>query len=111
MGILRLLGDGVDDPIDRIGAPNACPGATDNLNAFDVFQCQILGLLVDAGKGRGINHPAVDQHQQLVGKAPVEATGRDRPLIRVDPEQLVPPEPCAVPREYSSPQSAADRLG
>lgn len=42
MGILRVLGDDVDDPIDRIGTPNARPRATDNLDAFNVLQYQIL---------------------------------------------------------------------
>ncbi len=79
-----MPGDNVDYPVDRIGAPQGRAGPADDLDALHVFQHSVLCLPVDTGEGGIIDAAAIDEHQELVGKAAVETSGSDRPLVRID---------------------------
>jgi hypothetical protein len=68
-----VAGDDVDHAIDRIGAPHHGAGAADDLDALDVLERHRVEFPDHAGKQRGINAAAIDQHQQLVGETAVEA--------------------------------------
>ncbi len=74
----RMLADDVDDAVDCVGPPQRCSGPADDLDALDVFQRKQLLIPEHAAEVGNIDRPAIHQHQQLVGRAAVEAARRDR---------------------------------
>src|SRR5690606_33775338 len=79
----RARGD-VDDAVDGVHAPQGAARTTDDLDALDVFQHQVLHVPEYAGEQRRIDRAAVDHHQQLVGRAvaaAVHAARADRVAI------------------------------
>src|SRR5207248_8400012 len=77
--VTRVLGNDVDDPIDRVGAPQGSAGAANYLDALNVFQRQILQIPVNAPKLGGVDTAPIYQHQHLVIQVVAESTSADRP--------------------------------
>ena len=84
LGILSALRDDVDHSIHCVGAPQCRARAADDLDAFNIFQHDILDIPENAGKQRRVNTPAVDEHQHLVREAAIKPTRADCPFIAVD---------------------------
>ncbi len=82
--ILRVLRDDVDHAVDGVGAPQRCPWSADDFDSVDIREQDILHVPEHARKQRGVDGPAVDQDQQLVGGGAVEPPGADGPLTRID---------------------------
>ena len=109
-GIRSRLGDDVDHPVHRIGAPGGGARSADHLDALDILQHQILGLPDHPGvKGR-IDTASIDHHQQLVGETIIEATSADRPLGFIQPRHV---EPWHHTQQFRQPGGggASDILG
>jgi len=67
----------IDDTVDRIDAPQGPTRAADDFDAIDVFERHVLYVPEDAGKQGRIDRPAIDQHEQLVGRGAVESARAD----------------------------------
>ena len=89
-GVLRVPPDDVDHAVDGVRAPQRGPGAQDDLDALDLAERHILDVPEHPGEERRVDRPAVDQHQQLVGRLVVESAGSDRPLPGADTCHLQP---------------------
>src|SRR6185295_633710 len=68
LGVLRLLGDDVDDAVDGVGAPDGGAGTADDLDAVDVLEVHVLRGPEDAREEGGVDAAAVDEDQELVGE-------------------------------------------
>ena len=88
LSVLGLLGDDVDDPVDRVGPPLRGPRSADDFNPIDVFQERILRVPKHSRVQRRIDRAPVDQHQHFVGQRVVESARTDGPLARVHPGHL-----------------------
>src|SRR5438552_2516735 len=80
----RVVGrarDDVDDAVDRVRAPQRAARAAHNLDAIDVLEHHVLHVPKHAGVQWRVDAAPVDQHQQLVGAAAVEAARRDRVAV------------------------------
>src|ERR1019366_10280907 len=68
--LLAALGDDVDDAVDGIGSPQSTPGPTNDFDAVNVFQAQVVPLIpIDTPIGGVIDRATVNQHQHFfVGK-------------------------------------------
>jgi hypothetical protein len=62
--------------------------ASDHLDPVDVLHHRVLQFPEHAGEQRRIDAAPIDQHQQLIGEAAVEAARGDRLPAAVDPGDL-----------------------
>src|SRR5258706_2961717 len=76
--ISRRERDDVDDAIHRVYAPKRSARTADDFDAVDILEQYILNIPEDTGEKRGVNRPAVDQHEQLIGRGVAEAPRADR---------------------------------
>src|ERR1700730_6396644 len=78
------LGDDIDDPINRICAPDRASGTADHLNAVDVLQRYILLVPIDTRGERRVHAPSVDQDQHFISVTVREAANANRPNVGVE---------------------------
>ena len=71
-------------PLTALAPHSRRSRTADDLDLLDVFQEHVLLVPEDSREQGRIHGPAVDQHQQLVREAAVEAAGADGPLARVE---------------------------
>ena len=74
-----ILGDDVDDAVDRVRPPDCAARPADHLDAVDVIHDRVLHFPVRAGQERGVNGAPVDEHQHATARA-----GVPKPRIPMD---------------------------
>src|SRR5205823_3751513 len=75
--VLADLGDDVDHAGEGVGAVEGGTGSADDFDAADVLHRHVEERPDGGSEEVLVDRAAVDQHQDLVGHAPVEATEGD----------------------------------
>ena len=83
MSVLRALGDDIDDAVYRVCAPDRAAGSANYLNSLDILQQDVLEFPINAREQRGVNAPAVNQHQHGFRELTSESTDTHGPVVRV----------------------------
>src|SRR5207253_6453267 len=81
--VRRVFGDDIDDAVDRIGSPQRRAGTTDDLDAVEIGEKDVLHIPQRSAEERIVDCAPIDQYERLVGKAAGEAAHPDRPGVRV----------------------------
>ena len=81
LSVARPPRDDVDHPVDRVRTPHRRARPANHFDALDVFEQRVLDLPQHAREEVRVHAAAIHQHQQLVGKAAVEAAHADRPAV------------------------------
>src|ERR1700730_5772493 len=79
-----FLGDDVNYAVDSVRSPQSCTGSPNDFDAVDILEHDVLNVPVNSGEERRVYAPAVDEDQQFVVKASIEAARTDGPFVFVN---------------------------
>lgn len=84
-----MFGDDVDDAINGVGSPDGSAGATDDLNAVDIFEHDVVDGPQDTTEQWGIDAAAVDEDEDVAGELVSQAADANCPIAgTIDAEDV-----------------------
>ena len=81
--VRRFLGDDVDDTVYGIRPPNGGSGTSNDFDAVDHFQRNLLRIPKDTVEKRGVHGATINHDQELVSGLIVKTPGTDRPCTAI----------------------------